>query len=74
MKKIGIFYGTTSGNTTGIVDEIEFYLRKDDYQTYNVADGISEIKDYEILFLYLLLMELENYKKIGTIFLKSLKI
>ena len=51
MKKIGIFYGTTSGNTTGIVDEIEFYLRKDDYQTYNVADGISEIKDYENLIL-----------------------
>lgn len=51
MKKIGIFYGTASGNTTGIVDEIEFYLRKDDYQTYNVADGISEIKDYENLIL-----------------------
>ena len=46
MKKIGIFYGTTSGNTTGIVDEIEFYLRK----------------------------ELENCRKIGTMFLKSLKI
>ena len=49
MKKIGIFYGTTSGNTTGIVDEMEFYLRKDDYETFNVADGISQMKDLENL-------------------------
>lgn len=51
MKKIGIFYGTTSGNTTGIVDEMEFYLRKDDYETFNVADGIGQMKDLENLIL-----------------------
>ncbi|MEG1582958.1 MAG: flavodoxin [Cetobacterium sp.] len=51
MKKIGIFYGTTSGITAGIVDEIEFYLRGKDSQVYDVAEGISEMKDLENLIL-----------------------
>lgn len=51
MKKIGIFYGSTSGTTTGIVDELEFYLRKDDYQVYDVANGIDELEQYENLIL-----------------------
>ena len=51
MKKIGIFYGTTSGITTGIVDEVEYYLRKDDYEVHNVADGIDTMSDYENLIL-----------------------
>ena len=51
MKKIGVFYGTTSGTTTGIVDEVEFYLRKDDYEVYNVADGISQLSSFENLIL-----------------------
>lgn len=51
MKKIGIFYGTTSGITTGIVDEVEFYLRKDDYEVYNVSKGIDELANYENLIL-----------------------
>lgn len=51
MKKIGVFYGTTSGTTLGVVDELEFYLRKDNYEVYNVADGISSLSEYENLIL-----------------------
>lgn len=51
MKKIGIFYGSTSGTTVGVVDELEFYLKKDEHQIYDVAEGISELKDYENLIL-----------------------
>lgn len=51
MKKIGLFYGTTSGITAGIVDEIEFYLRGEEYDVIDVADGISSIDDYENLIL-----------------------
>lgn len=51
MKKIGVFYGTTSGTTAGVVDELEFYLRKDDYEIHNVADGISSLSEYDNLIL-----------------------
>lgn len=51
MKKLGVFYGTTSGITAGIVDEIEFYLRGEEYDVCNVADGISNIEDYKNLIL-----------------------
>ena len=51
MKKIGVFYGTTSGTTAGVVDELEFYLRKNDYEVHNVADGISSLSEYENLIL-----------------------
>lgn len=51
MKKIGVFYGSTSGNTTAIVDEVEFYLRKEEYEVINVADGIKGIENYENLIL-----------------------
>lgn len=51
MKKIGVFYGSTSGNTTAIVDEVEFYLKKEEYEVINVADGIKGIENYENLIL-----------------------
>ncbi|MGL4997447.1 MAG: flavodoxin [Cetobacterium sp.] len=51
MKKIGIFYGTTSGITVGIVDEIEFYLRGLDYDVFDVADGITEMSNLENIIL-----------------------
>lgn len=51
MEKIGIFYGTTSGITAGIVDEIEFYLRGENYEVFDVANGIKDIKDIENLIL-----------------------
>lgn len=51
MKKIGVFYGTTTGTTNGVVDEVEFYLRKDDYEVYNVANDISNISNFENLIL-----------------------
>ncbi|MDX8336386.1 flavodoxin [Candidatus Cetobacterium colombiensis] len=51
MKKIGIFYGTTSGITAGIVDEIEFYLRGENYEVFDVANGIGDIKEIKNLIL-----------------------
>lgn len=51
MKKIGIFYGTTSGITAGIVDEIEFYLRGEEYEVFDVANGIDEMENFENLIL-----------------------
>ena len=51
MKKISVFYGTTTGTTNGVVDEVEFYLRKDDYEVYNVANDISNISNFENLIL-----------------------
>ncbi|KDE63153.1 flavodoxin [Fusobacterium necrophorum] len=51
MKKIGIFYGTSGSTTLGVVDELEYQLKKEDYQTYNVKDGIEAMKDYENLIL-----------------------
>lgn len=51
MKKIGVFYGSTSGKTLGIVDEIEFYLRGNDYEVYDVANGINSIEEYDNLIL-----------------------
>lgn len=51
MKKIGVFYGTTTGTTNGIVDEIEFYLRKDEHEVYNVSKGIEQMNEFENLIL-----------------------
>ncbi|WP_027129240.1 flavodoxin [Fusobacterium perfoetens] len=51
MEKIGIFYGTTSGKTEAIADEIDFNLRKHDHEVFNVADGIDEIENFKNLIL-----------------------
>lgn len=51
MKNIGIFYGTTTGKTEAIVDEIEFNLRKLDYVVFNVKYGIKKIKDFENIIM-----------------------
>jgi len=50
MNKIGLFYGTTGGRTTGVVDEFEFNLR-DEATIFNVADGIKELNSFENLIL-----------------------
>ena len=50
MKKIGLFYGTTGGRTTGVVDEFDFNLR-DDVEIFDVANGIDKIKEFENLIL-----------------------
>lgn len=50
MKKIGLFYGTTGGRTTGVVDEFDFNLR-DDVEIFDVANGIEKIKEFENLIL-----------------------
>lgn len=49
MKKIGVFYGTTTGTTNGIVDEVEFYLKKEDYEVFNVAKGIDNMSEFDNL-------------------------
>lgn len=51
MKKIGIFYGTTGGRTSAIVEEIEFNLKKIDHEIFNVKDGIKDIKNFDNLIL-----------------------
>ena len=51
MKKIGIYYGSTTGVTAGIVDEIEFYLKDNDIEIINVEDGILGIEKFENLIL-----------------------
>lgn len=51
MEKIGIFYGSNTGKTAAIAEEIEFNLRKDNYETINVADGITNMKDFKNLIL-----------------------
>ena len=49
MKTIGIFYATLTKTTVGIVDEIEFFLKKDDFKTFNVKNGVKEIENFENL-------------------------
>ncbi len=51
MEKIGIFYGSNTGKTAAIAEEIEFNLRKDNYETINVADGIDKIEEFKNLIL-----------------------
>ena len=50
MKKIGLFYGSTSGRTQGVADEIEFNLGTD-VEVYNVAKGIDNLISYDNLIL-----------------------
>ncbi|MEI6856998.1 flavodoxin [Psychrilyobacter sp.] len=50
MKKIGLFYGTTGGRTTGVVDEFDFNLG-DNVEIFDVANGIKKIKEFENLIL-----------------------
>ncbi|MGL4392301.1 MAG: flavodoxin [Fusobacteriaceae bacterium] len=51
MNKVGIFYGTTTGKTAGIVEEIEFFLGDIEFDVRNVADGIDGLDKYENLIL-----------------------
>lgn len=51
MEKIGIFYGSNTGKTAAIAEEIEFNLRKDNYEAINVADGIDKISEFKNLIL-----------------------
>lgn len=51
MEKIGIFYGSNTGKTAAVAEEIEFNLKKDNYEVINVADGIETMKDFKNLIL-----------------------
>lgn len=51
MKTIGIFYATLGKTTLGIVDELEFFLKKDDFKTFNVKNSVKEIENFENLIL-----------------------
>ena len=51
MKNIGIFYGSTSGKSAAVAEEIDFYLRKEEHELFNVAEGISEMPKFENLIL-----------------------
>lgn len=49
--KIGIFYGSTSGNSEAIAEELEFYLKNKDVISHNVANGIENIIDFKNIIL-----------------------
>ena len=51
MKSIGVFYGSTGGKTTAIAEEIDFYLKRDEHEMFDVADGIDAIKEFDNLIL-----------------------
>ena len=49
MKTIGIFYATLTKTTVGVVDELEFFLKHDDFKTFNIKNSVKEIENYENL-------------------------
>ena len=49
MKTIGIFYATLTKTTVGVVDELEFFLKHDDFKTFNIKSAVKEIENYENL-------------------------
>ena len=51
MENIGIFYGSNTGKTAAIAEEIEFNLRKDNYEIINVAEGIKKMPEFKNLIL-----------------------
>ena len=51
MENIGIFYGSNTRKTAAIAEEIEFNLRKDNYEVINVADGIKKMPEFKNLIL-----------------------
>lgn len=51
MEKIGIFYGSNTGKTIAIAEEVEFNLRKQDYEMIDVKDGVEKIKEFRNLIL-----------------------
>ena len=51
MENIGIFYWSNTGKTAAIAEEIEFNLRKDNYEVINVADGIKKMPEFKNLIL-----------------------
>lgn len=51
MEKIGIFYGTNTGKTRAIIEEIEFNLKDRDIEIIDVKNGIEKIKGFKNLIL-----------------------
>lgn len=51
MEKIGIFYTTGTKTTVGVVDEIDFYLKRDEHYIFDIKNGIDELKNFNNLIL-----------------------
>lgn len=52
MKKIGIFYGSTTGTTKAVAEEIGKIMNVDAADIYDVADAApSTVGDYDLLLL-----------------------
>lgn len=52
MKKIGIFYGSTTGTTAEVANEIANDLNVDKDSVFNVADTApSKVADYDLIIL-----------------------
>ena len=76
MKKIGMFWGSSSDNTKTAAEFISEYLEMNDVEieSFDIAEiGTDKILDLIILLLVVLLGILVNYKKIGMQFLRIMK-
>lgn len=52
MKKTGIFYGSTTGNTESVAEKIAEKLGIGKEDLHNVADAkVSDVQDYDLLLL-----------------------
>ena len=51
MEKIGIFYGSNTGKTIAIAEEVEFNLRKNEHEMLDVKNGIEKMKEFKNLIL-----------------------
>lgn len=52
MKKTGIFYGSTTGNTESVAEKIAEQLGLGDEDVYNVAQAkVDDVEPYEVLLL-----------------------
>ena len=68
MKKVGIFYGSTTGATEGVAETIAARLGVASEDIHNVGTTkVDEVDKYALLSLVVLHGESESCRMIGTI-------
>ena len=69
MKKIGIFYGSTTGTTESVAEQIASHLGVGSSEVYNVGNTDAKVaEEYELLILGVRPGDRENCRMIGMIF------
>lgn len=69
MKKIGIFYGSTTGTTESVAEQIASHLGVGSSEVYNVGNTDAKVaEEYELLILGSSTWGRENCRMIGMIF------